>query len=145
MGTGRQLLAALALGADGMLMGSRMTVASEIWAHDHYKNHIAEIDQTATKIVMSIFNDNSRVLDNRTARTIVALEADGIDDFERYRPLVQGSNQREAYQTGDWERGTPSMGQSCAFADDIKPVAAIFDEILADAAAHRDRLRTLVR
>lgn len=143
MGTGRQLLAALALGADGMLMGSRMTVAEEIWAHDDYKRHVAETTQADTRVVMSIFNDNSRVLDNETARKVLALEAEGIDDFERYRPLVQGSNQRQAYETGDWQMGTPSMGQSCAFADDIKSVEVIFDEILADAAAHRDRLQTL--
>ena len=145
MGTGRQLLAALALGADGMLMGSRMTVAEEIWAHDDYKHHVAETNQADTRVVMSIFNDNSRVLDNETARKVLALEAEGIDDFERYRPLVQGSNQRRAYDTGDWQMGTPSMGQSCAFADDIKSVEAIFDEILIDASAHRDRLNTLAK
>ena len=145
MGTGRQLLAALALGADGMLMGSRMTVAEEIWAHDDYKHHVAETNQADTRVVMSIFNDNSRVLDNETARKVLALEAEGIDNFERYRPLVQGSNQRRAYETGDWRMGTPSMGQSCAFADDIKSVEAIFDEILVDASAHRDRLNTLAK
>ena len=145
MGTGRQLLAALALGADGMLMGSRMTVAEEIWAHDDYKHHVAETNQADTRVVMSIFNDNSRVLDNETARKVLALEAEGIDEFERYRPLVQGSNQRRAYETGDWRMGTPSMGQSCAFADDIKSVEAIFDEILIDASAHRGRLNTLAK
>lgn len=143
MGTGRQLLAALSLGADGMLMGTRMTVASEIWADEKFKKHITEIDQSGTRIVMSIFNDNSRVLDNETARAVAALEADGVTDFERYRPLVQGSEQREAYETGDWERGTPSVGQSCAFADEIKSVEAIFDDILADATCHRDRLAGL--
>jgi len=143
MGTGRQLLAALALGADGMLMGSRMTVAREIWAHDDYKRHVTEANQADTRVVMSIFNDNSRVLDNETARQVLALEAQGIDDFERYRPLVEGIRQREAYETGNWQMGTPSMGQSCAFADDIKSVEAIFDEILADAVAHRDRLQIL--
>ncbi len=143
MGTGRQLLAALALGADGILMGSRMTVASEIWAHENYKKHITEITESDTRIVMSIFNDNSRVLENETARKIATLEAEGVNDFEQYRDLVQGSNQREAYATGNWELGTPSMGQSGAFANEIKPVEEIFDEILADAVAHRDRLTTL--
>lgn len=143
MGTGRQLLATLALGADGMLMGSRMTVAEEIWAHADYKRHIVAATQADTRVVMSIFNDNSRVLDNETARKVLALEAEGIDDFERYRPLVRGIEQRRAYETGDWQLGTPSMGQACAFADGIKSVEAIFDEVLADAATHRDRLQNL--
>jgi len=143
MGSGRQLVAALALGADGILMGSRMTVASEIWAHDDYKNRICEIDQTGTRIVMSIFNDNARVLDNRTARAVAALEADGIDDFERYRPLVEGPNQRDSYRSGDWEQGTLSLGQSCVFADAILPVEAIFDDIMTEAAATHARLGAL--
>ncbi len=140
IGTGRQLLAALALGAEGVLMGSRMTVASEIWAHDDYKRRICELDQTGTRIVMSIFNDNARVLDNRTARAVAALEADGIDDFERYRPLVQGAIQRTAYDSGNWEQGTLSLGQSCVFADRIKPVEEIFDDILAEALSMHARL-----
>ena len=143
IGTGRQLLAALALGADGILMGSRMTVASEIWAHDEYKRHVAGLDPTGTRIVMSIFNDNARVLDNRTARAVAALEAEGVEDFERYKPLVQGSIQRAAYDSGDWEQGTLSLGQSCGFADRIAPVQEIFDEILAEASHMNARLAGL--
>ena len=143
IGTGRQLLAALALGADGILMGSRMTVASEIWAHDEYKRHVAGLDPTGTRIVMSIFNDNARVLDNRTARAVAALEAEGVEDFERYKPLVQGSIQRAAYDSGDWEQGTLSLGQSCGFADRIAPVQEIFDEIMAEASHMNARLAGL--
>ncbi|MBM3486660.1 MAG: nitronate monooxygenase [Alphaproteobacteria bacterium] len=143
IGTGRQLVAALALGADGVLMGSRMTVASEVWAHPDYKRRVIEADEGATRVVMGIFGDNSRVLDNRTAREVGALEADGITDFERYRPLVRGPYQREAYETGDWERGTLSLGQSCVFADRIAPVAEILEEIMAEAVAVRDRIAAL--
>ena len=143
MGTGRQLVAALALGADGILLGSRMTVAEEIWADDKYKQRVVAAAVSDTRIVMSIFNDNSRVLDNETARAVSALEADGIADFEAYRPLVQGINQREAYAAGDPERGTLSMGQSCAFAERIESVEAIFDDILADARIARERMNTL--
>jgi len=143
MGTGRQLLAALALGADAMLMGSRMTVAREIWAHPAYKDRVAAAGPSDTRVVMSIFNDNARVLDNRTAKAVNALEEEGVTDFERYRPLVRGPNQRDAYASGDWEQGTLSLGQSCAFAGAVRSVEEIFDEILADAAAHRDRLAAL--
>ena len=143
LGTGRQLLAALALGADGILLGSRMTVAKEIWAHEKYKKRITEIGQNDTRIVMSVFNDNSRVLDNATAQAVNELEEQGITDFEQYRPLVQGPNQREAYESGDFDRGTLSMGQSCAFAIEISTVENIFDDIIGDAKASRDRLSGL--
>jgi NAD(P)H-dependent flavin oxidoreductase YrpB (nitropropane dioxygenase family) len=145
MGTGKQLAAALALGADGILLGSRMTVAEEIWADEKYKQRIVEAGVADTRIVMSIFRDNSRVLDNETARAVAALEAEGVTDFEAYRPLVRGPNQRQAYAEGDPERGTLSMGQSCAFADRVEPVAAIFDRILSEASAARDRVNSLGR
>jgi len=140
LGSGRQLLAALTLGADGILLGSRMTVAEEIWADDKYKKRVTETVESDTRIVMSIFNDNSRVLDNATAKAVNALEEQGITDFEQYRPLVQGPNQRDAYASGDFDQGTLSMGQSCAFANEIASVENIFDDILGDAVAMRDRL-----
>lgn len=140
LGTGRQLLAALALGADGILLGSRMTVAEEIWADDKYKKRVTETVESDTRIVMSIFNDNSRVLDNATAKAVNELEDQGITDFEHYRPLVQGPNQRDAYASGDFDQGTLSMGQSCTFANEIASVEEIFDDILRDAVAMRNRL-----
>jgi len=140
MGTGRQLVACLALGADGMLLASRMVVASEVWAHDDYKRRLIDMGPEDTRVIMAIFGDNSRVVDNDAARQVAALEAKGITDFEAYRSLVQGANQRRAYETGDWTIGTMSIGQSCAFADRIEPAAAIFDRIISEAVAARDRV-----
>ena len=91
----------LALGADGMLLATRMIVASEIWSHDDYKRRIIEMGPADTRIIMSIFGDNSRVIDTPDSARVAELERDGVDDFEAYRPLVQGTRQREAYETGD--------------------------------------------
>jgi nitronate monooxygenase len=140
MGTGEQLTAALALGADGILLASRMIVASEVWSHEDYKRRIIEMGPDDTRIIMSIFGDNTRVIDNPDSQRVAEMEREGIDDFEAYRPLVQGTLQREAYETGDWRRGTMSVGQGCSFADEIEPVEAIFDRIIADAVRARDRV-----
>jgi nitronate monooxygenase len=144
MGTGRHLVAALALGCDGMLMGTRMVVSSEIWAHEAYKQRLIAAGHDDTRVVMGTFRDNYRALDNETARAVAALEAEGVKDFERYRPLVQGANTRLAYETGDPDVGLMSVGQSCTFADAIEPAAAIVARIVAEAAtaqARLDRLR----
>ncbi|BBK41816.1 nitronate monooxygenase [Allostella vacuolata] len=140
IGCGQQLVAALGLGADAIVMGSRMTVATEIWAHADYKRKVLETSEADSRLVMASFRNTYRCLDNAAARTVAELEAAGERDFALYMPHVRGSNAREAYATGDWERGILSMGQSAAFADEIKPVAAIFAEILRDAAAARDRM-----
>ena len=143
MGTGRQLVACLSLGADGMLVATRMVVSEEIWAHDDYKKRLAELGPDGTKIIMSIFGDNSRVIDNPSTEAVLALEAEGITDYEAYRPHVQSTLQKEAYEDGDWKKGTMSIGQSVAFAGEIEPVEKIFDGIMEEAAAVRDRLNGL--
>jgi NADH:quinone reductase (non-electrogenic) len=140
MGTGRQLLAALALGCEGILLGTRMVVSSEIWANEAYKRRIVEAGPDDTRIVMGRLRDNYRALDNATAREVAALEEEGVTDFERYRPLVMGTRTRRAYETGDPEIGLMSVGQACGFADTIEPAAAIIGRIVAEAAAARARL-----
>ncbi len=129
---------------EGALRGDfEMIVASEIWSHDDYKRRIIEMGPADTRVIMSIFGDNSRVIDNPDSARVAELERDGVDDFEAYRPLVQGTLQREAYETGDWRRGTMSVGQACSFADAIEPVEAIVDRIIADAVRARDRVAAL--
>ncbi len=143
MGTGRQLVACLALGAEGMLLASRMIVSSEIWAHEKYKEHIAGMGASHTRVVMSLFGDSSRVIDNETSAAILALEAEGVRDYEAYRPHVRGPLQRETYETGDWSKGAMSVGQSVAFANRVEPAEDIIDGIMAEAAKVRARLAKL--
>lgn len=143
MGTGRQLVACLSLGADAMVLATRMVVSEEIWAHDGYKKRLTELGPEGTKIIMSIFGDNSRVIDNASTAKVLELEAAGVTDYEAYRPHVGGVLQREAYLDGDWDKGTMSIGQSVAFANDIEPVEKILDGIIAEADAVRARLNGL--
>jgi nitronate monooxygenase len=133
MGDGRHLVATLAMGADAMMLGSRMVVAEEIWAHRNYKEHVTLLDEMASRVVMGRFGKQHRVLDNDAARQVAALEAQGIDDFEMYRPLVSGTRVKEAYKSGEHAEGMIDMGPAGVFAREIKPVEAIFDDII-DAA-----------
>lgn len=140
MSTGRHLASALAMGADAILLGSRMVVAEEIWAHRRYKEHIRGIDETANRVVMKIFRNHHRVLDNETSRAVETLEAQGVDDFAAYAEHVGGGLARSAYETGDISRGMIDIGPSAVYANEIKPVEAIFDEIVDEAVAAAKRL-----
>ena len=131
------------MGADGVVMGSRFVVAEEIWAHRSYKERMVAGDGTDSRVVMQIFRDHHRVLDNDAARAVAKLEAQGNTDFEAYRPHVTGTNTRRAYETGDLSQGMVDYGQAMAFADAIKPVEAIIDELIDDAVAARARLAAL--
>ena len=87
---------------------------------------------------MSIFGDNSRVVDNPNSARVAELDRDGIDDDESYRPLVEGMLQRKVYEIGNWLRGTMSVGQACSFTNSIEPIEAIVDRIISDAVRARD-------
>lgn len=141
IGHGSQIAAAIAMGADAVVLGTRMVVAEEIWADPAYKQRMLAADENASRLVMQTFRNTYRVLDNDDARAVAALEAAGVTDFDRYRPHAMGTRAREAYETGDAERGLLSMGQSIAFAREIKPVAAIYRQLLEEAGAAAVRMQ----
>jgi nitronate monooxygenase len=143
IGHGSQVTAALAMGADAVLIGTRMLAAAEINAHAAYKARMLEADEGSSRLIMQSFRNTYRVLDNSDARSVAELEEAGERDYERFKPFVAGSHQKHAYDTGDWERGVLSMGQSIAFAHEPQTVAEIYAQLLREAAAARDRLASL--
>lgn len=142
-GTGRQLVAALSMGCDAILMGSRMMVSEDLWVHENYKQRVVAGDGTDSKIVKQLIGDHHRVLDNDSAKAVLALEEAKITDHEAYRPHIAGSVTRAAYRSGEWSKGMLDYGPSVVFADSIKSTEAIFDEILDDAVAALRRVNSV--
>ena len=110
-----------------------MTVASEIWAHPAYKERVVAAGETDTQLVLQSLRNTYRALDNETAQAVAGLEAEGVTDYERYRPYVAGLLQKEAYASGDWNKGLLSLGQAAAFATALEPVEAIVDRLIGEA------------
>jgi NADH:quinone reductase (non-electrogenic) len=140
IGHGSQVTAALAMGADAVIIGTRMLAATEINAHAAYKQRMIEADEASSRLIMQTFRNTYRVLDNNDAQSVSALEAVGETDYERYRPFVAGPHQKVAYDTGDWNRGVLSMGQSIAFAKAEQTVAEIYSQLLDEATIARARI-----
>jgi nitronate monooxygenase len=140
IGTGRQIAAALAMGAEGVILGSRMLAAKELSAHPRYKDRIVAGDGTESAVVMKIFRNHHRVLSNDSTREVEALEAAGVEDFARYAPHVRGELARDAYRSGDLSRGMIDYGQAVAFANEVQSVEAIFDDLIDDAKTAISRL-----
>ena len=143
IGTGSQLVSALTLGADGVLLGSRMLVSQEIWAHEDYKQHLLGLDASSTTTVLSTFGKTYRCLDNEAARKVRSLEEQGNANFEDYRELVRGEAARSAYETGDWSKGILSLGPAISFADSIEPAADIIERFIRQARHASERLEHL--
>ncbi len=143
IGTGRQISAALTMGADGVVLGTRMLVAEELWIHRDYKELVARADGSESVVVKKTLRDHHRVYMNESARAVLELDDRKETDFELYRPFVTGNLARESYLTGDPSKGMLDFGQSAIFADRIETVEQIFDRLLDDAANARSRLDRL--
>jgi nitronate monooxygenase len=140
VGTGAHLVAALAMGADGVLIGTRFLVAEEIPAHPNYKRHLVEADERETDLILQSVRNTARVLRNETAEIVRELEASGDASLETLLPYVSGEVGRRAYETGDLTRGALSVGQSVVFADRLEPLARIVERIEDEAGEALDRL-----
>lgn len=135
IGCGAQIAAALALGAAGVLVGSRMLVAEEVRTHPALKAHLLGLDETCSTTVLRSLRNTYRCLANDTAAEVQRLEAAGVTDYAVLGPLVGGALQREAYETGDWTRGILSLGPAAAWCDRIEPAAAILARLGDEAEA----------
>ena len=144
IGSGRQIAAALALGADAVVMGTRFLVCEEIWAHENYKRHLADQPAEASTLALRSTGHPWRVLDNDTVQRTRALEAGGASRYPDFGALSTGRLGRDsAYAAGDWNTGLLSMGPAVGFADRVEPVQAVLQRLMDDAATGAAHLRTL--
>ena len=143
IGTGAHLVAALALGADGVAIGTRFLVAEEIWAHRSYKERLVQADETRTALILGSLRKMQRTLANEKAKLVDELERAHGGDIDVLLPHIAGRLARSAYETGDYEQAVLSLGQSVAFADRIEPLAAIVSRLEEEARAALQRLDRL--
>lgn len=144
VGTGAQIAAALALGADGVVVGTRFLAADEIAAHADYKAKLIAAKESETALILSSLRNTMRVLRNDTATRVEALERAGEDRAEVLVPLVSGKIGRAVYATGDWSTGALAVGQAVAFVDRTEPLAAIVARMEAEMIAAAGRLGRMV-
>lgn len=140
IGTGRQMVGALAMGAEGVILGTRMIVSEELWISRSYKEHVTTLDGTESVVVKTAIRDNHRVLNNESAKAAAELDRLQTVDFEAYRPHIMGDLAREAYRTGDWSKGMLDLGHAAIFADKVEPVEVIIDRMIDDAVGAMARL-----
>jgi nitronate monooxygenase len=131
---GRGLAAALALGAEGISMGTRFMCTAESPVHQRVKEAIVAGDERATELIFRPLNNTARVASNQVSREVVRVLADG-GGFDAVRDLVAGVRGRRVYEEGDVEAGIWSLGQSQGLVHDIPTVAQLVGRIVAEAEA----------
>ncbi len=134
MADGRSLAAALALGADGMNMGTRFVATVEAPVHDNVKQAIVQASELDTRLVMRPLRNTERVLINAGVERILAKERElgAAIRFEDVLDEVAGVYPRVMYQ-GEMDAGAWSCGMVAGLIHDVPTVAALMDRIMAEA------------
>lgn len=141
---GRGLTAALALGADGINMGTRFLCTQESPAHPNVKQRIVEATELDTELIFRPLRNTSRVAANAISRETVGI-LEGGGTFEDVRHLVNGERGRGVYASGDVEAGIWSVGMAQGLIHDIPSAAELVGRIVAEAEQiMRERLTELV-
>jgi enoyl-[acyl-carrier protein] reductase II len=135
---GRGLVAALALGAVGIWMGTRFVASKEAYAHNNYKNKIAEIDDEGTIRTRCFTGKPCRVIKNKTSAEWETREAE-IEPFPIQIAKISeyiGENIYEAARLhGKIDIGSCAAGQSSVLIHEVKSAADIVNEIINEADA----------
>ena len=140
---GRGIAAAMALGADGVQMGTRFIATAECNAHENYKNFIADSKDTDTCILGREFL-MLRVLKNDFAATMQSAEKQGASRQELEKLLRdEFSRNRAASVEGDLEQGTFQAGQSSGLVRDIIPVRDLVQRLISEYEKARQSLAPL--
>jgi len=137
----RGLVAALALGCEGMNMGTRFMATREAPIHPKVKEAIVAGDERSTALILRSLRNTSRVFGNSVARRTIEMEREGKGIAE-IGPFVAGAKGRVVYETGDLEHGIWSAGTSMGLIGDIPTCRELVERIMREAEALiRGRLR----
>jgi NADH:quinone reductase (non-electrogenic) len=131
-GDARGLVAALALGAEGINMGTRFMATVESPIHENVKRQMVENDERATELIFRTMRNTSRVAKNAISIQVAQMERDGAK-FEDVRELVAGTRGKVVYETGDPDHGIWSAGQVQGLINDIPTCADLISRIVGGA------------
>lgn len=129
---GRGLVAALALGADGVNMGTRFLCTVEAPVHERVKQAIVDGDERDTELIFRPLRNTARVARNKVSVEVVRLLDEGAQ-FADIRDLVAGVRGREVFRTGDLDAGIWTAGCAQGLIDDVPTVGELVGRIVDEA------------
>ena len=142
---GRSMAAALALGAEGVVIGTRFLNATECCISQNHKQWIIDHTEKDTILCQKAIRNMIRVAHNEAADQCLEMEKKPGVTLQDLMPIISGAVGREAYRTGDTSKGMFSVGQDIGLISDVKPAKEIVEELVRDAAAAADRLASIAK
>lgn len=140
---GAGFLAALALGAEAVLMGTAFFATRECPVHPAIKERLIQAPETETTLILHSIENPIRCLRNRLTDECAALEEQGAD-FETIIGKVSGKKGKQAYEIGDTESGPIPCGQTVGLIKNVRSVRELIQDIISEAEAALDRIHTMM-
>ena len=138
IGSGKAMLAAFSLGAEGVQIGSRFVASQECSAHTNFKDAVVESKEGDTMLSLKKLTA-VRLLNNEFYQKVVEAENRG-DSIEELRELLGRGRAKRGMFEGNLQEGELEIGQVSSMINEIKPVKEIIDEIISDFKIEKERI-----
>lgn len=132
IGDARGLVAALALGAEGVNMGTRFMLTAEAPMHQNVKNWLLKFTERDTLLLLRAFRNTERVARTMNSERALEMERSGAS-IQELRPILSGTRGLSMLQYGVVDEGIISIGQCIGLIDDIPTVKELVDRIIKEA------------
>ncbi len=141
IGTGNAMLAAMALGADGVQIGSRFVATDEASAHDGFKQRVINAVEGETKLQLKQLV-SVRLMDNEFSNRISKMQNEGATNEELSKELGKGRAMKGMFN-GDLDEGELEIGQVSSLINKIMPVKEVVEEIIEEFTAKLNQFKSL--
>jgi nitronate monooxygenase len=139
---GRGLVAALALGADAVLMGTRFMATKECRGHPAWKERLVNATETDTAYLLKSIKNPARVIKNAVAAKVMEMEAQGAT-LEELLPVIAGRG-GAVFDDGKLDSHLAGTGQAVGLIHDVPTVKELIDRIVEEAIQIRERLNAAI-
>jgi len=142
VGDGRGLLAVLSLGAEGVIVGTRLLTTNECPIHENLKTALLAATELDTTLVLRTVQNTHRVWKNSAAARVREMESEGVSLKELF-PIIKGENMQRVFRDRDLDAGLVPCGQAVGLTGQIKPVKEVISDILREAREAKARLEQI--
>ena len=129
----KSMVAALALGGEAIVMGTRFMATKEAGIHQNVKEKMTQADELSTNLMFRTMHNTARVFKNSISDQVVEIESTGSATFEDVKDLVAGQRGRVVFEEGDLEHGIWSAGISVARVKDVPTCKEMVTRLVSEA------------
>lgn len=145
IGDGRGFMAAMALGAEGIEMGTRFIATKECaLAHENYKQELIEKDEMSTVVIKKSIGAPARAINNFISKKILELEENGAE-YEILKPFISGEKNKVAIHQGEMDQGFAWAGQVMGLIHDVPTVKELIYRIIGEAEEISEKWKNIFK